>query len=87
MVINITGDVEVLEAHFLCLLETSLHLAVKAVPHPFKCDVAVTIHSWRLSLTHNFRKNIINIRHVEVATETQVLCPPIVSAKERMHIL
>ena len=86
MVFNIGRDVTVLETQTLGIDKVALHFTVKPVPHQFKGDVAVAVDSWILPLVDNTVEYLVDVCHVEVSTQTQVLGPPVVAPQERMHI-
>jgi hypothetical protein len=55
--------------------------------HEFKGDIGVAKDARRLSLSREKLKDFVDVGHIEVATETEVLRTPIVTAKERVDIL
>ena len=85
MIIYIVGDVCAFKSFFLGFYKQSLHLAVQAVSHQFQCDVRVAIDTRRLTLRCEEIKYFVNIGHVEVSAQTQVLCSPVISAQERVN--
>ncbi len=86
MLVNIVGDGLVFQPLVLGLHEIALHLAVEAMAHGFHHDVAVAIDAGALALAGELPKDLINVGHVVVATETEVLGFPVVAAQEGMHI-
>ena len=87
MVIDIIGDIGALQALLLSLLEESLHLTIETVTHQFEGNVRVAIDTGRLTLSREERKNLVDVGHIKITTQTEVLGTPVVTTKERMHIL
>ena len=85
MLINIIGDIGALESLCSGLLIETLHLAVQAMSHQLQRDVRVTIDTRTLSLLCQELEDLVDIRHVEVAAQTQVLGTPVVAAQERVY--
>ena len=53
--------------------------------HQFQRDVRVAIDTRRLALLRQERKDLVDVRHVEITTETEVLGPPVVTAQEGVY--
>ena len=86
VVIDISCDVGTLQSFRLGFLKESFHLAVQPVAHQFEGDVRVAIDTRRLALRCQELENLVDVGHVEVATQTKVLSAPIVTAQEGMDI-
>ena len=86
MVIDISGNVCTRKTLLLGFDEVTLHLTVQTVPHPLQHDVGIAIDARALSLRCNLLEHLINIGHIEVATQTEVLGFPVVAAQERMDV-
>ena len=86
MSVDIVGDVSTLQTLFLGDGEVALHLAVKSVSHQFEGDIAVAVDSRILSLSRKQVKYLVDICHVEVAAQAEVLCTPVVATQERVYI-
>ena len=86
MVVDISGDVCARKTLLLGFDEVALHLTVQTMPHPFQHDVGVAIDARALSLGCNLLEHLIDIGHIEVATQTKVLGFPVVAAQERMNV-
>ena len=58
--------------HPLCLSfgEQAFDFAVKAVTHQLEGDVGVAVDAWRLTLAHHLAEYLVDVGHVEVATQT-----------------
>ena len=87
VVLDVAGDVETLQPLVLGLNKVALHLAVQPMPHQFKHDVGVAVDARALTLAGYLVKDLINVGHVEVAAEAEVLGFPVVAAQEGMDIL
>ena len=87
MVVDIVGDIRTLQALFLGLNKEALHLTVEAMPHQFEGDIGIAIDTRRLALGCEERKNLVDVGHIKVATQTEVLGAPIVTTQEGVHIL
>ena len=85
--INISGYLLPFHSLFLGFTEEPFHFTVQAVAHQFQGDIGVAIETGRLSLAGQILKNLVDIGHIEVATETEIFSPPVVTAQEGMHIL
>ena len=86
MVFNVAGYRRVLESLFLGFQEVALHLAIQTVAHQFEGDVGITVDARALALVGNLLEDLVDVGHVEVSAEAEVLGPPIVSAQKRMYI-
>ena len=86
MVVDVVGDVCPMESFGLRFLENAFHLSVETVSHPFKHDVTVAEDSRTLSLCCNLVKHLVDVRHVEIAAEAEVLRPPVVASEEGVDI-
>ena len=86
MVVDISGDVCARKTLLLGFDEVTLHLTVQTVPHPLQHDVGIAIDARALSLGSNLLKHLINIGHIEVATQTEILSFPVVAAQEGMDV-
>ena len=87
VVIDIPGNADAFQPQFLCLGEKPFHLAVQPVSHQFQRDERVTAEAGRLSLGGQEMEDLVDVRHVEITAQAEVLCPPVVASEERMHIL
>ena len=85
VVVNVVGDVCALESFVFRLHEQSLHLAVQTVAHQFECDVGVAVDARRLALRCQKIKDLVDVGHVKVAAQTEVLGAPVVTAQEWMN--
>ena len=65
----------------------ALDLAVEAVAHQLQGDVGVAHDAGRLSLGRQETEHFVDIGHVEVAAQAEVLRAPVVAAQEGMHEL
>ena len=81
------GDVSAFQSFCFSFDKETFHFSVQAMPHQFECDVGVAVDARRLSLPDHLREYLVNVRHVEVAAKTEVLCPPVVTAQERVNVL
>ena len=86
VVFNVTRNLAVLEPQLLGFREVALHLAVEPMAHQFERDIRVAIDAGALSLVGNLAENLVDVGHVEVSAETEVLGPPIVTTQKRMYI-
>ena len=86
VVLDVAGDIGVLKLHCLSSNEVAFHLAIKTVTHELKHDVGIAVYARTLSLLRNLLENLIDIRHVEVTAEAEVLGLPIVTTQEGMHV-
>ena len=84
--VDVVRDVETLQSLLPGFHKETLHLAVQTVSHQLQQDVRVTVDARILSLAGEEGKHIADVRHVEVAAETEVLGLPVVAAEEGMHI-
>ena len=87
MVVDVLGDIRTFEPHRVRLLIEPFHLAVQSVSHQFERDVRVAIDTRRLALLGKEMEDLVDVGHVEVATQAEVLGSPVVAAQEGMHIL
>ena len=53
----------------------------------FEQDMSVGIFARVLSASYDTLEYFADVRHVEVATESEVFCPPIVAAQERVYVV
>ena len=86
MIVNIISNVTSCQSLLLGFYEIALHLTVQTVSHPLQHDIGVAIDTGMLSLGGNLLKDLVNIGHIEVTTQTEILRLPVVSAQEGMHI-
>ena len=86
MVVDISGDVCARKTLLLGFNEVAFYLTVQTMAHPFQHDVGVAIDTRALSLGCNLLEHLIDIGHIEVATQTKVFGFPIVAAQERMDV-
>ena len=86
MVVDISGDVCARKTLLLSFDEVALYLTVQTMAHPLQHDVGVAIDTRALSLGCNLLEHLIDIGHIEVATQTEVLGFPVVAAQERMDV-
>ena len=86
MIFNITGNISIRKVLLSGFDKIPFDLTVKSMSHEFKHDVRITVNAGTLPLQGQLLKDFINISHVEVSTEAEIFCPPIVSSQERMHI-
>ena len=84
VILDITGDAEPFKPLGLGLPKEPLHLAVQPVPHQFERDVGVTVDARRLPLGGQEAENLVDVGHVEVAAQAEVLRPPVIAAQEGM---
>ena len=87
VVVNITGDIGSVHSPVFGLSIEPLHFTVQTVSHQFERDIGIAIDTRRLALTGKKPENIIDVCHVEVSAKTKILCSPVVSSQEGMHIL
>ena len=87
VILDVACDVRMLQPQPFGLREAALHLAVEAVAHPLQRDVGVAVDARRLALLHDFVEDLVDVGHVEVAAQAEVLRPPVVAAQEGVHIL
>ena len=87
VLIDKTRNVRVCQSTLLGIDEVALHLTVEAVSHELQGDVGVTVDARALALLGEVFEDFLDIGHVEVAADAEVLCFPVVTAKERVHIL
>ena len=86
VVLNVAGDVESFQPQPSGRFEVALHLAVQPVPHQLQGDVGVAVDAGRLPCLCHLLEHFVNVRHVEVAAEAEVLGPPVVAAQERVYV-
>ena len=67
-------------------VEKALHFTVEAMAHLFKHDVSIGILARMLAYGGDTGKNLVHIRHIEVAAKGEVLRAPVVPSQEGMHI-
>ena len=84
--VDVVRNVRAFETLFLRLDEEPFHLAVETVPHDFEHDVGVAVNARTLSLGDKMGEHFADVRHVEVSAEAEVLCLPVVTAQEGVHI-
>ena len=82
VVVDMLSYVGSLKSRRLGFLIEPLHLAVKTVAHQFEHQVGVAEDAWRLTLTGEHREHLVDVGHVEVATEAEVSRPPVVAPEE-----
>ena len=87
IVFDIAGDVYAPEAFHMRIAIEAFHLTVEPMPHQFQRDIGVAVDTGRLTLLGEVFEDLVNVGHVEVATQAKVLRPPVVAAQERMDIL
>ena len=87
MVVDITGDGSALQALLTGLSVETLHLTIQTMAHQFERDIGITIDTRGLSLSSQERKDLVDVGHIEVTTQTEVLGAPVVTTQEGMHIL
>ena len=87
VVFDVMGNVYAFQSFCFSFDKETFHFSVQAMPHQFECDVGVAVDARRLSLPDHLREYLVNVRHVEVAANTEILCPPVVAAQERMNVL
>ena len=87
MFVDISRDVRSLQILFASLLIQPLHFAIQTVPHQFQRDIRVAKDTRRLPLSSQKIKDLVDIGHVEVATQAEVLGPPIVTPQEGVNVL
>ena len=87
IVIYVTSDVISLKIFFFCYAKEALRFTVQAMSHQFKRDIGIATHSWRLTLVGEEGEDLFHVCHVEVATNSEILCTPVVATQEWMHIL
>ncbi len=87
MVVDVVGDVGAHETLFLGLNEVALHLAVEAVAHELKQDIAVAVDTRALALVGEVFEHFVDVGHVEVAADAEVLGTPVVAAQEGVNVL
>ena len=66
-------------------VEEAFALAVEPVPHLFQQDERVAVDARMLSCGRYRLKHLVDVREVEVATQTQVLGSPVVAAHEGVN--
>ena len=86
MVVDVAREIESLQSHFRRFVEEPFHLPVQSVSHQFQGDVRVAPQPGRLSLRRQELEYLVDVGHVEIATQAEVLRPPVVAAKVRMDI-
>ena len=86
MVFDVIGDVCSSQSGPHGFVEETLTLAVKSVADLFEHDVSVGIHSGMLTVGCNAVEDFVDVRHVEIGADAEVLGPPVVSAQKRMDI-
>ena len=87
VVFDVMGDVYAFQSFFLSFDKETFNFSIQAMSHQFQCDVGIAVNAWRLSLSGHLREYLVDVRHVEVAAKTEVLCPPVVAAQERVNVL
>ena len=86
MILYIGSDVGTLEPLLFGLGKETLHLAVEAVTHQLEGDVGVAVDAWRLPLGGEELEDLIDVGHIEVSAEAEVLGPPVVASEEGMDV-
>ena len=66
--------------------EQALCLAVQAVSHQLQRDVGIAVQSGRLTLGGQEAEDLLDVGHVEVAAQAEVLRAPVVAAQERVDV-
>ena len=87
MIIDITGDVSTLQTLLTRLSVKALHLTIQTVPHQFEGDIGITIDTWRLTLIREKMKDLVDVSHIKIATQTEVLGAPVITTQEGVNIL
>ena len=67
-------------------IEEALHFTVETVSHLFQHDVRIGILPWMLADSSDTCKDLIHVRHVEIAAKSKILSPPVITPQERVHI-
>ena len=78
MLLNCMGDVHSFKALLLILLVEPFHFPIQTMPYLFKHDVSVRINPWMLAFSRNLLEDLIDIRHIEITTKSQILCSPVI---------
>ena len=86
MVVDVAREIESLQPLFRRLVEEPFHFPVQPVPHQFQRNISIATQPGRLSLRRQELKYLVDVGHVEIAAQTEVLRPPVVAAKVRMDI-
>ena len=87
VVFYIMSNVCAFQSFLLSLDEQAFYFPVQSMPHQFERDIRVAVDAGGLPLLYNLLEYLFDVRHVEVAAKTEVLCPPVVATQEGMHIL
>ena len=86
MILYVAGDVGIDELHSLSSSEIAFHFAVETVSHEFKHDVGIAVDAWALALASKLFEDLVDVGHVEITTQTEVLCLPVVAPQEWVDI-
>ena len=86
MVFDVACYIGIFQSVCLCSRKVSFHFAVQSVSHQLEHDVTVAVNTRTLPLQRKFIKYLVDICHIEIAAQTEVLCPPVVASQKRMHI-
>ena len=54
--------------------------------HQLEHDIAVAIDTGALALTGKFGEDFLDVSHVKVTTQAEVLGPPVITAQERVYV-
>ena len=86
MVVYISGDVHAFESELLGVNEVAFGFAVEAVAHQFEQSISVAVDAREHALREHLLEYLVDICHIEVAADAEVLSLPVVAAQERMDV-
>ena len=86
MVVDVAREIEPFQPLLRCLVEEPFHLPVQPVAHQFQRDVSVAAQPGRLTLRRQELEHLVDVGHVEIAAQAEVLRPPVVPAQVGMDI-
>ena len=86
MIFYIIGNSHTGQSFRLGKVKEAFHFTIQPMPHLFEHDIRIGILTRMLSDGCDTGKYFIDIRHIEITTESQILGTPVVSSQEGMHI-
>ena len=86
MVVDIARAVEPFQPLVRRLVEEPFHLPVQPVSHQFQRNIRVAAQPRRLTLRGQELEDLVDVGHIEIAAQAEVLRPPVVAAQVRVDI-
>ena len=86
MVVDIARYVHAFESELLGINKVAFGFAVEAVAHQFEQSVTIAIDAREHTLREHLLEYLVDISHIEVAADAEVLSLPVVAAQERVYV-